>query len=53
VKMWECSTALFEGRSEEEKLKLIIEKHQADMQKQAEGEAFAKKLEAYEAASAA
>jgi len=53
VKMWDYNTALFEGRSEEEKQELIIEKNQADMQKQAEDEAFARILEAYEAARAA
>lgn len=50
VKMWDYNTALFEGLVEEEKQKLIIEKQQADMQKQAEDEAFARKLEQYEAA---
>ena len=53
VKMWDYNTALFDGLTEEEKQKLIIEKNQADMQKQAEDEAFARKLEAYEAARAA
>jgi mannosyltransferase OCH1-like enzyme len=50
VKMWDYNTALFEGLSQEEQQKMIIEKNQADMQKQAEDEAFARKLEQYEAA---
>jgi mannosyltransferase OCH1-like enzyme len=50
VKMWDFNTALFEGLSAEEKQKLIIEKNQADMQKQAEDAEFARKLEQYETA---
>ena len=53
VKMWDYNTALFEGLTEEEKQKLIIEKNQADMLKQAEDEDFARRLEQYEAARAA
>jgi hypothetical protein len=53
VKMWDYNTALFEGLTEEEKQKLIIEKNQADLLKQAEDEDFARRLEQYEAARAA